>query len=186
MGWILAGLTTPHHGQVSTWPDLCTACYTFSNLALIGGIKWQPIFINLSVSLSNTFKLTARCQLASIQREWGSHFRWKWAISRGRRRKGKAVAKADTLNRMWDIGSFSDPCLGSLDCSASTESPLSPKKCTEQTPCSTTADSMHYLPLAEATIFRFLAPIVTTWACSVFLGHEAILIGWAVVACDSF
>lgn len=29
---------------------------------------------------------------------------------------------------------------------------------------------MHYLPLAEATVFRFLVPIVTSWACSVFLG----------------
>ncbi|KAH8800320.1 hypothetical protein F5884DRAFT_714148 [Xylogone sp. PMI_703] len=30
--------------------------------------------------------------------------------------------------------------------------------------------SVHYLPLAEATVFRFLVPIVTAWACSVFLG----------------
>lgn len=30
-------------------------------------------------------------------------------------------------------------------------------------------DSVHYLPLAEATVFRFLVPIVTAWACSVFL-----------------
>lgn len=30
---------------------------------------------------------------------------------------------------------------------------------------------MHYLPLAEATVFRFLVPIVTAWACSVFLGQ---------------
>ncbi len=30
---------------------------------------------------------------------------------------------------------------------------------------------MHYLPLAEATVFRFLTPIVTAWACSVFLGQ---------------
>jgi drug/metabolite transporter (DMT)-like permease len=30
---------------------------------------------------------------------------------------------------------------------------------------------VHYLPLAEATIFRFLVPIVTAWACSVFLGQ---------------
>jgi drug/metabolite transporter (DMT)-like permease len=27
------------------------------------------------------------------------------------------------------------------------------------------------LPLAEATVFRFLTPIVTAWACSVFLGQ---------------
>jgi drug/metabolite transporter (DMT)-like permease len=33
------------------------------------------------------------------------------------------------------------------------------------------ADSVHYLPLAEATVFRFLVPIVTAWACSVFLGQ---------------
>jgi drug/metabolite transporter (DMT)-like permease len=33
-----------------------------------------------------------------------------------------------------------------------------------------TADSVHYLPLAEATVFRFLTPIVTAWACSIFLG----------------
>jgi drug/metabolite transporter (DMT)-like permease len=26
------------------------------------------------------------------------------------------------------------------------------------------------LPLAEATVFRFLTPIVTAWACSIFLG----------------
>jgi drug/metabolite transporter (DMT)-like permease len=32
-------------------------------------------------------------------------------------------------------------------------------------------DSVHYLPLAEATIFRFLVPIVTAWACSIFLGQ---------------
>lgn len=31
-------------------------------------------------------------------------------------------------------------------------------------------DSVHYLPLAEATVFRFLVPIVTAWACSIFLG----------------
>jgi drug/metabolite transporter (DMT)-like permease len=30
---------------------------------------------------------------------------------------------------------------------------------------------VHYLPLAEATVFRFLVPIVTAWACSVFLGQ---------------
>jgi drug/metabolite transporter (DMT)-like permease len=30
---------------------------------------------------------------------------------------------------------------------------------------------VHYLPLAEATVFRFLTPIVTAWACSVFLGQ---------------
>jgi drug/metabolite transporter (DMT)-like permease len=34
------------------------------------------------------------------------------------------------------------------------------------------ADSVHYLPLAEATVFRFLVPIVTAWACSVFLGQS--------------
>ncbi|RDW57442.1 hypothetical protein BP6252_13780 [Coleophoma cylindrospora] len=32
--------------------------------------------------------------------------------------------------------------------------------------------SVHYLPLAEATVFRFLAPIVTAWACSVFLTEK--------------
>ncbi|KAF2852136.1 hypothetical protein T440DRAFT_52426 [Plenodomus tracheiphilus IPT5] len=31
--------------------------------------------------------------------------------------------------------------------------------------------SVHYLPLAEATVFRFLVPITTAWACSVFLGQ---------------
>jgi drug/metabolite transporter (DMT)-like permease len=31
-------------------------------------------------------------------------------------------------------------------------------------------DSVHYLPLAEATVFRFLVPIVTAWACSIILG----------------
>lgn len=30
---------------------------------------------------------------------------------------------------------------------------------------------MHYLPLAEATVFRFLVPIFTSWACSIFLGE---------------
>ncbi|KAG0649054.1 putative transport [Hyphodiscus hymeniophilus] len=30
--------------------------------------------------------------------------------------------------------------------------------------------SVHYLPLAEATVFRFLVPIVTAFACSVLLG----------------
>lgn len=30
---------------------------------------------------------------------------------------------------------------------------------------------MHYLPLAEATVFRFLVPLVTAWACSVCLGQ---------------
>jgi drug/metabolite transporter (DMT)-like permease len=29
---------------------------------------------------------------------------------------------------------------------------------------------VHYLPLAEATVFRFLVPIITAWECSVFLG----------------
>ncbi|KAF2415414.1 hypothetical protein EJ08DRAFT_601093 [Tothia fuscella] len=29
--------------------------------------------------------------------------------------------------------------------------------------------SVHYLPLAEATVFRFLVPIVTAWACSLLL-----------------
>lgn len=33
------------------------------------------------------------------------------------------------------------------------------------------SDSVHYLPLAEATVFRFLVPIITAWACSVFLGQ---------------
>ncbi|KAH0387309.1 hypothetical protein KCU92_g1876, partial [Aureobasidium melanogenum] len=32
--------------------------------------------------------------------------------------------------------------------------------------------SVHYLPLAEATVFRFLVPIITAWACSVFLGQS--------------
>lgn len=32
-------------------------------------------------------------------------------------------------------------------------------------------DSVHYLPLAEATVFRFLVPICTAWACSIFLGQ---------------
>ncbi|KAJ0122755.1 hypothetical protein J7T55_003271 [Diaporthe amygdali] len=31
--------------------------------------------------------------------------------------------------------------------------------------------SVHYLPLAEATVFRFLIPIVTAWACWVVLGQ---------------
>lgn len=31
--------------------------------------------------------------------------------------------------------------------------------------------SVRYLPLAEATIIRFLVPLVTAWACSVFLGQ---------------
>lgn len=33
-------------------------------------------------------------------------------------------------------------------------------------------DSVHYLPLAEATIFRFLVPITTALACSSFLGER--------------
>jgi drug/metabolite transporter (DMT)-like permease len=33
------------------------------------------------------------------------------------------------------------------------------------------SDSVHYLPLAEATVFRFMIPTVTAWACSVFLGQ---------------
>ncbi|TVY32511.1 putative membrane protein [Lachnellula occidentalis] len=32
--------------------------------------------------------------------------------------------------------------------------------------------SVHYLPLAEATVFRFLVPVVTAWACSLFLGQR--------------
>jgi hypothetical protein len=60
---------------------------------------------------------------------------------------------------------------------------LSPKKCTGQTSCSTAADSMHYLPLAEATIFGFLAPIVLVWACFDFLGQTAAIL---IVVCDSF
>ncbi|KKY35003.1 putative duf6 domain protein [Diaporthe ampelina] len=31
--------------------------------------------------------------------------------------------------------------------------------------------SVHYLPLAEATVFRFLIPITTAWACSIVLGQ---------------
>ncbi|CZT12185.1 hypothetical protein WAI453_002998 [Rhynchosporium graminicola] len=31
--------------------------------------------------------------------------------------------------------------------------------------------SVHYLPLAEATVLRFLVPLFTAWACSVFLGQ---------------
>ncbi|KAJ4424931.1 hypothetical protein N0V82_000435 [Gnomoniopsis sp. IMI 355080] len=31
--------------------------------------------------------------------------------------------------------------------------------------------SVHYLPLAEATVFRFLIPLVTAWSCHVFLGQ---------------
>lgn len=34
------------------------------------------------------------------------------------------------------------------------------------------ADSVHYLPLAEATVFRFLIPLVTAWSCHVFLGQD--------------
>lgn len=33
-------------------------------------------------------------------------------------------------------------------------------------------DSVRYIPLAEATVFRFLVPIVTAYACSVFYGQE--------------
>lgn len=43
---------------------------------------------------------------------------------------------------------------------------LTPLPCTDPT-----TDSVHYLPLAEATVFRFLVPIVTAWLCSVFLGQ---------------
>ncbi|KAG8163400.1 hypothetical protein KVR01_006697 [Diaporthe batatas] len=31
--------------------------------------------------------------------------------------------------------------------------------------------SVHYLPLAEATVFRFLIPITTAWACYIVLGQ---------------
>lgn len=31
--------------------------------------------------------------------------------------------------------------------------------------------SVHYLPLAEATVLRFLVPLVTAWACHVFLAQ---------------
>ncbi|KAI3399774.1 hypothetical protein diail_5570 [Diaporthe ilicicola] len=31
--------------------------------------------------------------------------------------------------------------------------------------------SVHYLPLAEATVFRFLIPIATAWACWIVLGQ---------------
>jgi drug/metabolite transporter (DMT)-like permease len=34
---------------------------------------------------------------------------------------------------------------------------------------------VHYLPLAEATVFRFLVPIVTAWVCSLLLGT---MFGW--------
>lgn len=30
---------------------------------------------------------------------------------------------------------------------------------------------MHYLPLAEATVFRFLVPLVTAWVCHIVLGQ---------------
>lgn len=32
--------------------------------------------------------------------------------------------------------------------------------------------SVHYLPLAEATVLRFLIPLTTAWACHVFLGQS--------------
>lgn len=32
--------------------------------------------------------------------------------------------------------------------------------------------SVHYLPLAEATVFRFLIPLTTAWSCHVFLGQS--------------
>jgi drug/metabolite transporter (DMT)-like permease len=40
-----------------------------------------------------------------------------------------------------------------------------------ETPSLPCPDSVHYLPLAEATIFRFLVPIVTAWACSILLAQ---------------
>lgn len=33
-------------------------------------------------------------------------------------------------------------------------------------------DSLHYLPLAEATVLRFLIPLATAWACHVLLGQS--------------
>jgi drug/metabolite transporter (DMT)-like permease len=45
---------------------------------------------------------------------------------------------------------------------------MNPSLATRDSCC---ADSVHYLPLAEATVFRFLVPIVTAFACSVFLGQ---------------
>jgi drug/metabolite transporter (DMT)-like permease len=33
------------------------------------------------------------------------------------------------------------------------------------------SDSIRYLPLAEATVFRFLTPVIMAWACSIFLGQ---------------
>ncbi|EKD16077.1 uncharacterized protein L3040_003512 [Drepanopeziza brunnea f. sp. 'multigermtubi'] len=32
--------------------------------------------------------------------------------------------------------------------------------------------SVHYIPLAESTVIRFLVPIVTAWACSIALGQR--------------
>lgn len=32
--------------------------------------------------------------------------------------------------------------------------------------------SVHYLPLAEATVFRFLIPLTTAWACHLLLGQS--------------
>lgn len=41
--------------------------------------------------------------------------------------------------------------------------------------------SVHYLPLAEATVFRFLIPLTTAWACHVFLDqtftHKQLIAG---------
>lgn len=31
--------------------------------------------------------------------------------------------------------------------------------------------SVHYLPLAESTVFRFLIPLTTAWSCHIFLGQ---------------
>lgn len=69
---------------------------------------------------------------------------------------------------MLDIGFYLERHLVSRDCFAyivGTWIPL------EKRHYSPVPDSVHYLPLAEVTVFRFIVPIVTAWACSVFLGQ---------------
>jgi len=48
---------------------------------------------------------------------------------------------------------------------------VSDSLCTIPTKANRSLDSVHYLPLAEATVFRFLVPIVTAYSCSIFLSQ---------------
>ena len=69
---------------------------------------------------------------------------------------------------MYEVGSSSEPYVDSSGCSVFT---VLFHSLLRGTLTNHFQDSVHYLPLAESTVFRFLTPIITAWACSIFLGQ---------------